>query len=439
MLGNNKSQLMGAAAMAAALIPYSSACSTFVVNPWNSDTANGPNTVSGRTMDFDTLDLNGTISIVPKGSVLQPNLLPIDYEGLSFNVSDNGYYTAKYGFVAAMVNLQVSTKKISGPADGLNEKGLSCAALYDTSLKEVFVSQAYPEVNASDSQRTKILEVYNLCKYILAKFDTAEAAVTDIDPSTTQVVQTKAVRGLNFFHPLHFIVMDTDRQMWVAEFGNYTNGDSFVWRNATEWGVITNQPQLPGQLENLEKFISSNPDVKEAIEKVNKYESEGTVNGTLPGILSPVPGSTLSADRFVRLALFNRIGSWASMPLATATYMPPESLKETYGNYELLTALQLIGSVTVPRGSAYSSAGDSRSGRPGFDVTQWRMIRDHTNGVLYFTAYSDLTWAKIDVAEALHNRAAVSEKASKVALETYSIPLNAGALGFTAYDALAKF
>lgn len=75
------------------------------------------------------------------------------------------------------------------------------------------------------------------------------------------------------------------------------------------------------------------------------------------------------------------------------------------------------------------------------------MIRDHTNGVLYFQAYGDLAWAKLSVSAALQNRTPISEDYRNATglepvmsgLETYAIPINAGDLGFSAGDALGKF
>lgn len=372
------------------LTQMASACSTFMVNSWYSDSPGGPNVVSGRTMDFDSLDLNGTLNIVPKGSVLYQNLYDEDFNGTGQVADTAAYFTTKHGYVAAVSNLwqpkyaeqmpaELTTpiakakSLLSGVADGLNDAGLSCAILYDKSLiYNVFLNGAYPNVNASDAKRTNIIEVYSVCKYILAMYATAEGAVQGIDPAKTQLVQPLVISRMSvqFFFPFHFVVLDNDRQMWVLEFGNYTNGDSFVWRNATEWGVVTNQPQYEEQIANLEEYIAANANVNETIAKVKAYEAEGTTNGSLPGILEPVPGSAVSKDRFVRLALFNRVGSWAPMPSRTASYMPPSTLPEQADNSELLTALQLINQVTVARGSAYSSAADSRSGLPGFDVTQ---------------------------------------------------------------------
>ena len=309
-----------------------SACSTFTVNPWSSDSPGGPNTVSGRTVDFSAnMDFYSTINLVP---------VPL---------ADDGHYTANHGFLATVANLYeghafapvlrsnlitpVAKAKsfLSAAIDGLNDAGLSCAALYDRSIYEglwKFPGDHYPEVNASDKQRTQIIGVYSMCKYILANFDSAEGAMRALDPSKTQIVQPKlfAKHLPQYMFPVHFIVTDKDRQMWVAEFGMKDNGDTFAWRNATEWGVVTNAPQLPTQLANLKKFINRNPEVKEAVENVARYQAEGITNGTLPAILNPVPGSMRSRDRFVRLALFNRIGSYAAMlPRAPRTCPRPRS------------------------------------------------------------------------------------------------------------------
>lgn len=61
-----------------------------------------------------------------------------------------------------------------------------------------------------------------------------------------------AEAGIMF--PMHVVVGDAEKQLWVMEFNAQPSGDNadgYVWRNATEYGVIANAPQLPEQLQNL--------------------------------------------------------------------------------------------------------------------------------------------------------------------------------------------
>jgi penicillin V acylase-like amidase (Ntn superfamily) len=54
------------------------------------------------------------------------------------------------------------------------------------------------------------------------------------------------------FFGVHVIVMDEGHQVWVMEFTNKTtNPNGFVWKNATKWGVVTNEPQYEEQIANL--------------------------------------------------------------------------------------------------------------------------------------------------------------------------------------------
>lgn len=126
--------------------------------------------------------------------------------------------------------------------------------------------------------------------------------------------------------------------------------------------------------------------------------------------------------------------------------MPPATLAETAQNSELLTALNLINLVTVPRGSEHHGP-QPPTFRSGFGYTHWRILRDQTNGVLYFTSFSDLTWAKVSLSAALKNKAPVSEDFRGVktrqplvgGMQTYTIPISAAKLGFTAGDASSMF
>ena len=379
------------------------ACSTFMINPGpSSPSLGGPNAVSGRTMDFDTaLDLATSVAIVPPGSTLSTNLLPEDYEGTVYTEKDY-YYTSKYGFLATAGDIWqpelgalLPPELTSDPdklaairqlfiatADGLNEKGLSCATLWDSSLYAVFgdgkdesyaSSAYYPTANASDKARPNILALYAICKYILATYDSVESTVAGLNPATTQLVQPKIIEKLpvHIFFPFHVVVMDKDRQVTVLEFDKgLKNGDKYAWHNATEWGVVTNEPHLPEHVANLESFIAKNPIINETIAIVDQYLAENVTIGTLPDMMSPIPGSAASTDRFVRLSLFNRVGAWATMPSAADLYMPPPSMPQLSGNTELMTALQLLPVVHNARGAVYESDPAAPSALPDFVITQ---------------------------------------------------------------------
>jgi hypothetical protein len=76
-------------------------------------------------------------------------------------------------------------------------------------------------------------------------------------------------------------------------------------------------------------------------------------------------------------------------------------------------------------------------------VTHWRVLRDHTNGVYYFQAYADLTWGYVPVAEATANKRPLSENiwddSRQHGIGSYSVPLNLANLGGVATDMSDRF
>jgi hypothetical protein len=76
-------------------------------------------------------------------------------------------------------------------------------------------------------------------------------------------------------------------------------------------------------------------------------------------------------------------------------------------------------------------------------VTHWRVLRDHSNGVYHFQAYADLAWGYVPVAEAAVNKRPLSENIwdgrRQQGIGSYSVPLNLANLGVVATDMSGRF
>lgn len=194
---------------AAAVLYFSAstalACSTAVVSPLTS----AEYTASFRTMDFDNLDLNTTLNVIPRNSRLFTHLLANDVldndatpgTDLPDSKDSRFYFKNKYAFVTTAQHLwynsnydalrktlsennvteRLGESMLTAFSDGLNEKGLFCALLYDTTVTK------YPSANVSDTTRPNIYSVYSICSNILGNYASTDDVVADMNAKSTQV------------------------------------------------------------------------------------------------------------------------------------------------------------------------------------------------------------------------------------------------------------
>ena len=283
--------LLGAFTPAAAL-----ACSRVLSN------SNGQSAVVGRTMDLH-LDDRAALVLRPRG---------LEAGGLvSTSVPNARRWRVKHGSVGVM---SVGTVL----ADGLNERGLNVNLLYLSGSDYGSASSGKP-----------VLSNLRMAEFVLDNFATVEEAIAGL--AQVQIVSDQI---LDRNWGLHLSMADRRGRSAVVEF----IGGRMVVHQGNQTRVMTNEPPLGWQLQNLKRYRP--------------------FGGTLP-----LPGDVDPASRFVRASTF-----LSTLPKAST---PDEAEANLYG---------VMKNVAVPAGAEDYSGGQAEDSWQ----TLWTVIANLDQGSYAF-------------------------------------------------------
>ncbi|TYP74133.1 linear amide C-N hydrolase [Paenibacillus methanolicus] len=316
--------------------------------------------ISARTLDFGQ-KIPTYATIMPRGQSFPRIAAP---GALSWR--------STYGY--AGMALEIAGLPAASYIDGLNEAGLSAAALW-------LPGSSYPTPDQAGGRPT--IYSIELVEWILGCFGTVDEVKEALAQVT--VLDIRRVAPGYSKPPLHYIVSDAAGRSLIVEFMGqsmqlYTCGN----------GVLTNAPSYDWQLINLSNY--------ENISLVNSpriwwgQELNGSGQLGLPG--DPTPPS-----RFVRATALQQSG-----------YGPSN---EQHG---VGLANQLIRSLAVPYGTILPAA----PGGDG-DHTQWAVIRDHRRRDYYFWSAFNPTLFKISLASL--DLSAISPKRTPVDQPNWHVDL----------------
>lgn len=164
-------------------------------------------------------------------------------------------------------------------ADGLNEKGLSCAALYFS---------GYADYNSQDFNKQYALAPHDVVPFLLSNCSSLEEVIKIIE--NVQIENT-ALDFLGIVLPLHWVVTEKTGKSIVIE---YTEQTLHIHENTI--GVMTNSPDYKWHTTNLRNYIGLQPEQKTEVHlqhMVMKPFGEGAGAFGLPGDFTP-------PSRFVR-------------------------------------------------------------------------------------------------------------------------------------------
>lgn len=284
--------------------------------------------INGRSMEFGHI-FHTSIMVHPRGEKITspaPNQLP----GLSWE--------SQYGFVGLF-------DEADQFMDGFNETGLSVGALWLPSSK-------YPD--ASEIKGGKILSYMDLPIWILGNF----TSIDDLKPHLADIqIYAFKVPVFNAIPPIHLAIHDAEGKSLVIEF---IDGKMEVHDNTV--GVLTNDPPFAWQVTNLDNYIN--------LSAINAKTI--TLDGTVLGVTGQgtgmlgIPGDWTPPSRFVRIALFK---NFIETPI------------DADGG--TLAAIHLLNTVDIPYGAIQSAQAKAS------DFTQWIVIKDLTNKILYYRTYAD--------------------------------------------------
>lgn len=294
--------------------------------------------VIGRSMEF-AMGMDSEVVVFPRG-MKEVSMTPDGKKGIS--------WTSKYGYLGINA-LGVKTAVL----DGMNEAGLAIEFLW-------FTESQYSKAKDSDW-----LAVTDLGNWMLGNFATVgevKKAISKLDIVGAYVKQLRSVPGF------HAAVHDAKGNNIVIEF---IGGQTKVYDNPV--GVMTNKPTFDWQLTNLRNYVNLDAYDRESYKLGDvKFNCVGSGNGW-----HGLPGDWTPPTRFVRTAMMVHSA---------------DPVKDAAGAVNL--AEHILNANDIPLGVVKAG---KKVMKEMVDYTQWIVIKDLTNKVLYFRSYQDLALKKVDM------------------------------------------
>lgn len=308
-------------------------CSDFQLKTRNKDI------ICARSMEF-SIPMDSQLVVYPS-NVNHSSTAPDGTKGLE--------WTSKYGFIG------ICPFNLHGPDEGMNEKGLSFGYL-------TLECSKYQTI--SDSEKSIALALIDVGTWILGNF----ASVEEVKEAITKVrVWGEFIKSVDKVPGLHIALHDAWGNNLVIEF---INGEAIIHENPL--GVLTNDPPLDWQINNISQYNYLTP------ESAASIEINGTIVptiGTGSGMIG-LPGDWSSITRFVRIATAVRFA------------IQPKTAEE---GVEL--ANHILNIVDLPKGMMIKRIENTKL----YETTQWVIIKDLTNKILYYHCYTDSTLKAIDL------------------------------------------
>lgn len=255
----------------------------------------------GRNLDY-IVNFNQSVHLIPR-----------NYKWLNGATGQNEY--VKY----AILGMGTVFDKFPYLADGFNEKGLGCAALY---------FPGYASYNKNLNEDKINLSPYDIILWILGNFKTVEEVAVAF--KEVNIVDTPRI-GKNIPTEYHWIVTDNRGKSIVIE---KTKEKLSVYQN--KLGILTNSPTFDWQTTNLNQYIPLTPNQpSDVCWSGQKLIPLGQGLGALG-----MPGDNTPPSRFVRIAF-------------TKNFIPTP-INEKRGIIEFFNALNTVfevnGSLITPDG-----------------------------------------------------------------------------------------
>lgn len=221
-----------------------------------------------RTMDF-SFEFNESLNLIPRNFKW-------------YSVADKKEYISKY----ASLGMSIVVNNHPILADGVNEKGLSCATLY-------FPGFAHYEKNLSEEKEN--IAPYDFVYFVLSNCANLEEVVELVKKIEFIDIQ---LSFLGLTPPLHWIVSDKSGKSITIE--NTIEGLKLT---ENPIGVMTNSPEIGWHLTNLRQYIGIKPIQSSEVNWAGLDLSSFSQGGGTFGI----PGDYTPPSRFVRAAYLKSI------------------------------------------------------------------------------------------------------------------------------------
>ncbi len=321
--------------------------------------------IHARTIEWGESNLNSKLIIAPR-NYGYASTMPNGKTGLSWD--------SKYGFAG----ISVSDDRFI--AEGINEAGLTAGLFY---------FKGYGSLAKFDpAQTANNITDMDFVRWMLSQFDTVEQVKAAIKQIKIVPVYLDA-KG-NPSPTAHWRVTDKSGANIVIEIVN--NGEIHFYDNPV--GVLTNSPDFPWQVTNLNNYVSLQPGTSAPV-NFGDYQARsfgvGTAFAALPGDISP-------PARFVRAAFY--------VETAPAMKTNRDAVSQ---------AFHILNNFDIPIGTEFST--EHKAHIPDLpSATQWTSVIDQQNRVLYYKTMFDSGIKSFDLKSADLNGA----KETKLALDSGS-------------------
>ena len=228
--------------------------------------SNDNNYLLARTMDF-SFDLDPVMTLFPRN-------LEIEFKEASLKK-----HYAFFGLAKDVGSYYL--------ADGLNEYGLSVAALY---------FESYAKYKDEADKDTVGIASYELVMWLLAKCKTVEEVIQEFNNIT---VINEVMGFLGVIPPLHWIVSDKDGNSLIIEI---INEELSFHKNSI--GLLTNSPDYNWHLTNVRSYIGLDP---KQVSSRTLYGVDFKPFGQGSGTFG-LPGDFTPPSRFIR-TLYSKLSS----------------------------------------------------------------------------------------------------------------------------------
>ena len=345
---NYPTALLFAMLISTLAVPTASACTALMI------TDKKGNAYSAKTMEY-AVPMPFEMSYVPAGTKVV-SVAPGKKPGLSFET--------KYPVLGVSADVGVGNG-INMMVESANNQGLSI------STNELPGSQS-PAGAGSDA--AKALATTDLGLYLLGKFQSVAEVKEALQGSAVSVWVPKIPLVGNIEAPFHYILFDKTGAGIVIEF---LDGKMNVHDNPV--GVVTNAPEFPWHLKNLNNYAQ--------LTNVDKNSGQfGQLRVGAPdsgNTLASVPSSQISAGRFVKAAFYTQFVRKADSP---------EDAVITLGH--IMNNFDRPYDLSIDKG--YSAEG----GAPGSttsEVTLFTWMNDKVRNLYFLRTISALNFAKFEI------------------------------------------
>jgi choloylglycine hydrolase len=304
--------------------------------------------IHARTIEWGNFNLNSKLIVSARGHSYTSQL-PEKKTGLTWE--------NKHGFVG----ISVSDDRFIG--EGMNEVGLNAGLFY-------FPGYGSLAPYDPDDTGNNVADM-DLVRWMLSQFSTVDEVKANVDKIKVVPIFIDAAGQPS--PTAHWRVADKSGGSMVIEIMD--KGKVHIYDNKV--GVLTNSPDFPWMMTNLNTYINIQPGTVAPREvggqKLRSF-GVGTASFGLPGDISP-------PSRFVRAAFYRN----TAPPLET----PLEAVSQ---------AFHILANFDLPIGIEFGE--DERNNIPNLpSATQWTAASDLSSGRFYYKTMYDSSIKQVDLNE----------------------------------------